>query len=144
MITEIDIVKAVASKLKEQFQYEVYTGSTKEGFTKECFFVEIVSPSTGAVGSEMQEDEMSLRVTFFAANDALEKERWKIKQKMSKMFLFGLQVTEDFFISLEEPINFNFTSSGNLEMLMSLHFIQDLPEDDGEMIEELEVSYREE
>lgn len=144
MITEIDIVKAIASRLKEQFPYEVYTASTKEGFTKECFFIEIISPSVGTIGTEMQEDEMSLRATFFAANNALEKERWKIKQKLSKMFLFGLQVTEDFYISLEEPLNFNFTSSGNLEMLMSLHFVQDLPEEDGEMIEELEVSYREE
>lgn len=144
MITEIDIVKAIALKLKRQFPYKVYTGSTKEGFTKECFFIEVISPDAGVIGTEMREDELSIRVTFFALTDALEKERWKIKQKLSDIFLLGLQVTEDFFVSWEEPLSFSFTSSGNLEMLMQLHYIQDLPEEDGEPLEELEVSYRKE
>ncbi len=144
MITEIDIVKAIAEKLKEQFPYKVHTNSVKEGFTKECFFIEVVSPDTGLIGAEMREDEMSVRVTFFALTDALEKECWKIKQKLSEIFLLGLKATEDFFISWEEPLSFNFTSSGNLEMLMQIHYIQDLPEEDGQPLEELEVSYREE
>lgn len=144
MITEIDIVRAIASKLKERFPYKVYTGSIKEGFTKECFFIEVVAPDIGTIGTELREDEMSIRITFFALTDALEKERWEIKQKLSEIFLFGLQVTEFFFISWEEPLSFNFTSSGNLEMLMQLHCMQDLPEEDGETLEELEINYREE
>lgn len=144
MITEIDIVRTITEKLKEQFPYKVHTNSVKEGFTKECFFIEVVSPDTGTIGTELREDEMSIRVTFFVLTDALEKERWKIKQKLSEIFLLGLKVTEEFFISWEEPLSFNFTSSGNLEMLMQFHYIQDLPEEEREPLEELEISYREE
>lgn len=141
MITEMDIVKTVANKLKETFSFSVHTNSVKEGFTKECFFIEVISPTVELIGTEMKENEMSIRVTFFARTDMKEKELWKIKQRLSEMFLLGLQVTEDFFISWEEPLNFNFTTSGNLEMLLQIHFVEDLPEEDGEMIEELDTSF---
>ena len=55
-----------------------------------------------------------------------------------------LKVTDDFLITYEDPLEFTYTATGNLEMLMKLHYLEDSPEEDGEMLEELEVSVREE
>lgn len=144
MIYETDIVSAISKQIKEKFKKPVYTRNTKEGFKKECFFIETVDPQASSVGTEMRETSLSIRVTWFPLDRYMQKDLWEIRKDLEELFLLGLKVNDDFFISYEEPLSFTQTSAGNLEMLMSLHYIEDLPEEDGEILEELNISTKEE
>ena len=92
----------------------------------------------------MRETSLSIRVTWFPLGRYTQKDLWKIRKDLEELFLLGLRVNDDFYISYEEPLSFTQTSAGNLETLMSLHYIEDLPEEDGETLEELDTSIKEE
>lgn len=143
MIGELQIVAAITAKLKTRYpDIPVYTANTKEGFAKECFFIETVDPKSS--GEEMRETEMNVRITYFPIGRYTMKRLWEVRAVLTELFLNVLKVTDDFFITYEEPLEFTYTATGNLEMLMKLHYFEDSPEEDGEMLEELEVSVREE
>lgn len=144
MIYETDIVSAISKQIKTKFKKPVYTRNTKEGFKEECFFIETPDPQVGSIGTEMREMDLSVRVTWFPLGRYPQKDLWNVRKDLEELFFLGLKVNDDFYISYEEPLNFTQTSAGNLEMLMSLHYIEDLPEEDGEMLEELDTSIKEE
>lgn len=144
MIYETDIVSALSKQIKEKFKKPVYTRNTKEGFKEDCFFIETVDPQVSSIGTEMRETSLSVRVTWFPLGRYPQKDLWNARKDLEELFFLGLKVNDDFHISYEEPISFTQTSAGNLEMLINLHYIEDLPEEDGEMLEELESSIKEE
>lgn len=144
MIYETDIVSAISKQIKEKFKEPVYTRNTKEGFKEECFFIETVDPQVSSIGTEMRETSLSVRVIWFPLGRYPQKDLWNVRKDLEELFFLGLKVNDDFHISYEEPISFTQTSAGNLEMLINLHYIEDLPEEDGEMLEELESSIKEE
>ena len=144
MIYETDIVSAISKQIKTKFKKPVYTRNTKEGFKEECFYIETVDPQISSVGTEMRETSLSIRVTWFPLGRYTQKDLWKIRKDLEELFLLGLRVNNDFYISYEEPLSFTQTSAGNLETLMSLRYIEDLPEEDGETLEELDTSIKEE
>lgn len=90
------------------------------------------------------EEELSVRLTYFPITEQDTKDLYSVKATLQQVFYLGFWVNSDFHITLEEPLQFNYTANGNLEMLMALHMIQDMPEEDGEMMEELDIDFREE
>lgn len=144
MIGELEIVAAITVKLKESFpDIPVHTENTKEGFKKECFLIETIDPQVTG-GTEMRETELSVRTTYFLIGRYTTKRLWEVRRILSELFFNMLKVTDEFFITYEEPLEFTYTGTGNLEMLMQLHYIEDLPEEEGDMLEELEAAFREE
>ena len=144
MIYETDIVSALSKQIKAKFGKPAHTRNTKEGFKEDCFFIETVDPQVSSIGTEMRETSLSVRVTWFPLGRYPQKDLWNVRKDLEELFFLGLKVNDDFYISYEEPLSFTQTSAGNLEMLINLHYIEDLPEEDGEMLEELETSIKEE
>ena len=144
MIYETDIVSALSKQIKAKFGKPAHTSDSKGGLKEDGFFIETVDPQVSSIGTEMRETSLSVRVTWFPLGRYPQKDLWNVRKDLEELFFLGLKVNDDFYISYEEPLSFTQTSAGNLEMLMSLHYIEDLPEEDGEMLEELETSIKEE
>jgi ribosome biogenesis protein Nip4 len=148
MIGEKDIVAAISRLLKEKYpDIPAHTTNTKEGFTKECFFIEIVNPEVSAMGEDFMETNMSVRVSYFPIGRYTMNRLFEVRKELANLFLMTLRINDDFYITLEDAVSFTFTTAGNLEMLISLHYMEEQDsstEEDIEMMEELDVSIGEE
>lgn len=141
MITADLIFKAVAKKLKAEFNLPVYDQRTKEGFKRSCFFIEIADNSVGRQASGILRDNLPIRITYIALNDKQLKTIIEIRSKLTEMFFDGLAVTENCYVNLEEDISFTLTADRNLECLLELALYQEIPDTDAlPELEELETN----
>ena len=140
MITAIEIIKAIATRLKDTFNLPVYSQNTQEGFTKTCFFIEVADSTSGMIASDIIRDSLPIRITYFAFDNKQFKTLIKVREALRGMFQFGLSVNETFHITLEDVLMFTVTSDNNLECLLPLHYVQEIPEADGDNIEDVEIN----
>lgn len=132
MISAIEIINSVTNVLRTNFQVPVYSSNTKETFDKDCFFIEIAGDYSNIVASEYQSDTLTLRLTYFAITKQELKTLIKVREKLKSCFIHGVS-GEDFHITLEDNLNFTITPDNNLEMLLPLHYVQYVPEDEGDV-----------
>lgn len=142
MITAIEIIKAIATRLKDTFNLPVYSQNTQEGFTKTCFFIEVADSTSGMIASDIIRDSLPIRITYIALNEKQLKTLIDVRAKLTKLFSKGLEVTDSCYVNLEEDISFTITNDHNLECLLEFAIYQDASEDDSELpnIEELETN----
>lgn len=138
MITSAGIIKQVTLKLRSKFPgLPVFSDNTKQSFDKDCFFIEVAGDIADIVTHEYSSDLLTLRITYFAINDRQFKTLLAIREGLKDIFRMGLE-GDDFHIALEDSLNFTITSDNNLEMLLPLHYVQYVPEDeDGDFIENI-------
>lgn len=144
MITVGQIINAVAEKLKANFGFPVYSENTKKGFTKSCFFIELVDNKADKCASEIMKETVPIRITYIALNNKQLKTILRIRSKLTEMFLDGLEVTDDCYINLEEGISFTLTQDNNLECLLEFELYQLIQanEDDLPELKELDTNLK--
>lgn len=141
MITVDLIIKAIAKKLRAEFNLPVYDQRTKEGFNKSCFFIEVADNSVGRQASGILRDNLPIRITYITLNDKQLKTIIEIRSRLTEMFIDGLEVTEECYINLEESISFTLTDDRNLESLLEFALYQEITDtDDTPDLEELETN----
>lgn len=142
MITITDIIKAIATQLKSTFKIPVYSQNTQEGFTKTCFFIEVVDNTSRMIASGIIRDSLPIRITYIAIDEKQLKTILNIRSKLQGMFARGFRVNDDVYLNLEEDISFTYTTDRNLECLVEFALYQDFEEDDSALpnIEEIETN----
>ena len=141
MITAIEIIKAITDQIRSSFpDAAVYSDNTKETFESGSFFIEIAGDYSSTIGTSYTDDNLTIRITYFAFDNKQFKTLIKVREALRGMFQFGLSVNETFHITLEDVLMFAVTSDNDLECLLPLHYVQEIPEADGDNIEDVEIN----
>lgn len=139
MITTTNIFKKIAETLRESLGIKVYDTETREGFTPECFYLELVAPSVTRVTGTYKKEEFSLRVTFIPETEMDLARVFEIKDKLMYLFDDEIEIEEDFYCHILEQ-SFTITQNNCLEMLISTEMVQEAEkEDTAPYMEELDI-----
>lgn len=93
-MTLTDIKKAVLAKLKAKFPtHKLYGEEIKQGFTRPCFFIEIVPISTNNLDELYDQKRISVKVHYFSPNETNE-ENYSMSDELNKVFRLYLPVQD--------------------------------------------------
>lgn len=139
MIGMKDIVKAINLKIKHGFpKVEIQSEDIKEGFKRPSFFVDIDEDKASSFNSITKEKTSSVRIYYFPSDRYKNRiELLETQDRLEELFIGGLQVSNNFFISIEE-LNFSKTD-GVLQLSFELYSIQEIEDTEQyELIEDIE------
>lgn len=143
MVTLVDVVAAVSTVLRENFPgIELESGDIEEGYTAPCFYTDWDGMDSSHIGEDMSDDNLIARIYYFPEDKHKnEVELIDMQESLKKAFGSVLKVNNDFFIPIDQ---ISFPKRDKVLIAeMELRYIQLVPEDDGELIEELEFNFKE-
>ena len=140
MIKIKDILKAANRILKAEFpNIPRESQDTKEGFTRECFFVQADGIKENSFNEMMRESSLILRVFYFPKNEHINiSEILDMQEKLREIFSPVIFINEDFAIPIND-CDFEITDNHVLVLDMRLEYWQQI-EESGEDIENLEYN----
>lgn len=139
MITTTDIFSAIATTVRKKFNLKVYSVNTEEGYKPECFFLELISPNVSYITTNYKHEEMSFRLTFFPKTEKNLTRVLEVKNILQELFDLKIKVNDDFYVNIMEQ-SFTITSNNCLEMLIATEMTQEIDEEDGPMMKEIEIN----
>ncbi|KZL94366.1 phage tail terminator family protein [Clostridium magnum] len=96
MITLVDIKKSINDVLKGT-GYKVYGNEVKEGFTRPCFFAQLIPISSDILKKDTSENFLMAEIIYFS-KDKTDLENLKMYDVLKKSFIPTLQVNNRKFL----------------------------------------------
>lgn len=131
MITPEDILKAVNKVLKEAFpQIPRESQDIKEGFDRECFFVELAGISESYITEAMTNDRTTVRIHYFPKDMHVNRaELYGIRDRMRNALGLAIRVKEDIYVSVND-LEYEITENGVLMTDFQVEYAQFVPEEE--------------
>ena len=144
MVTLADIVTAVSTVLRDNFpEIGLESGDIEEGYTAPCFYTDWDGINSSHIGEDMSDDSLITRIFYFPEDKHKnEVELIDMQESLKNAIGSVLKVNDDFFIPIDQ-ISFRKTTDKVLIAEIELRYFQLIPEEDGDLIEDLEFNIKE-
>lgn len=152
MIYLKDINKAIVTQVTEFLANNEKYGNIPfsstdivEEIKRPCFYVDFLDNKTNLVLASSKERNIKVQL-FYYPKDILKSklELLEMQELLENIFLKHLKIDEEFFINIKS-CNFNVNKKdGYLILNLELYTLEEVPEEDGDMMEELSIIYKQE
>lgn len=140
-LRQIDVIKAIAGKIKKEFNCTVYSDEVKKDFEMPCFFIKFIntySPQT----INFSENKSAVILTYFPVADSTEEDYFDVIDRIKDLFPLGIKVN-DRYLHID---NINDTRIGEdqdiLQLTIDIPYIEGMqkPVDNSEIAGDMDIT----
>jgi len=139
MITVLEVYNSISKSLRDKFGLKVYSVNTEEGFTPECFYIEIPQLDTTRSAAGLVRDEFTIRITFIPKTEKEIKRVLQIKNDLQALFESQIKINDAFHIDTVDK-TFTITTNNTVELLMQFELVQKIAEEDKPLMGEITIN----
>ena len=139
MINYIDIKKAINTSLKDYFDFDIYSNTSKDDFNVPCFFTDLRTISHSATSKTTDRYNIRIRIFYYPQekNDTLD--MMNIAEELRQLFRLTFNVKDRSLNILESEVYLN-TQNGFLEYTFRLDFLQRIDVEEFDKMESVEMN----